>query len=159
MWVTTEPRAILTQTTIEVAEVQDVLELHTVLDELVRLRFAEEDLVVVHDWRSLREVAPAARPVWYERATGRAGKPFRKVRRCYAALDIRPFWQLAIRSAGLAIQLATGQARPELVIDPAEALERHGITAPPADLPDLLRAQAEAELDLTASSGADVLHR
>lgn len=140
MWFTDEPGAIVTQSLVERANIAAIDALHDFLDETVRLGLFEgrTDVVIVHDWRSIRVIDPGAKGQWLKR-TERPGKPFRSIAASYVAVQVSGVLRMAVQTGALAVQLATGQQPVKIIEDPLVALTQCRIRAPARDLYDSLR--------------------
>ncbi|MBI2392857.1 MAG: hypothetical protein HYV09_24950 [Deltaproteobacteria bacterium] len=140
MWFTDEPGAIVTQCLVERATPGAIGALHDFLDETVRLGLFEgrTDVVIVHDWRSIRVIDPGCRAEWLRR-TQRPNKPFANIAASYVAVQLTGVLRMAVQTGALAVQLATGQQPVKIIDDPLEALAQCRIRAPARDLYDSLR--------------------
>ena len=132
-WLTPTGPAVVTQISATKVTAINVHSLQDIFDELVRARVTERlpGLCIIHDWRSIQSVDASARKAWGER-TKRPGNPYREVK-FYVAVNANPIVRMALKSAALAVQLAVGQRLAHFEDDPAEPIERLGITSPPAD--------------------------
>lgn len=135
LWVVDQPAAIITQTVHEHAGPDDIEAFHDILDELIALGFIASNpgAVIIHDWRSIRSVAPGARETWVRRSSARLDKPLKTLGASYIALSVRSIVRMAIQTSALAVQLATGQPPIQVIEDPVVALTAYGILPPPAD--------------------------
>jgi len=140
MWFTDQPGALVTQCLIERATVAGIDAIHDYFDEVIRLGLIEDrtDVVIIHDWRTIRTIEPGAREQWQKRSN-RPGKPMAKIAASYVAVTASGVVRMAIQTGALAVQLATGQKPVKMVEDPATPVAAHGIRAPARELYENLR--------------------
>lgn len=142
VWVVENPAAMITQSVFENGTRVAIEALHDVIDEVVALGFLAQNpgALVIHDWRTIRSIAPGGRDTWARRSD-RPGKPFSVVGTSYVAVSASSMLRMAIQTGALAVQLATGQPPIKVVDDPATPMAAHGIKAPARDLLARLRAR------------------
>lgn len=140
MWFTDQPGALVTQCVRDHATIAGIDALHDYFDEVVRLGLlaGRTDLVIVHDWRTIRTIETGAREQWQKRSN-RPGKPMASIAASYLAVRASGVVRMAIQTGALAVQLATGQKPIKMVDDPQTALEKHAIRAPARELYENLR--------------------
>ncbi len=80
-------------------------------------------LLVIHDWRSLRELEPEARRIYSQRIEGYK-RGFQ--RGAYVALDLNPALRTVVRLAATALPFRVGYT-VEVLDDPLVLLGRHGL--------------------------------
>lgn len=140
MWFTDQPGALVTQCLVERATVAGIDALHDYIDEVIRLGLIADrnDLVILHDWRTIQTIDPGAREQWQKR-TNRPGKPLTSIAASYVCVRATGVVRMAIQAGALAVQLATGQTPIKMIEDPATILEQKGIRAPARELYESLR--------------------
>ncbi len=140
MWFTDQPGALVTQCLVERATVAGIDALHDYIDEIIRLGLLADrnDLVILHDWRTIRHIDPGAREQWQKR-TNRPGKPLVNIAGSYVCVHASGVVRMAIQTGALAVQLATGQKPIKMIDDPSTILAEKGIRAPARELFENLR--------------------
>lgn len=135
-WVFPDQRTLVTETSASVPTPTDV---HGLIDLLRWLegKMPTEGVVLVHDWRALREVPRAVRTQFVLRRREVAARPERIV----LALDVSPLARMAVRAAALSAQIVAGTAPIDLVDDPSPALRSRGATSPDPTLHARLRQE------------------
>ena len=141
-WITLAPVAIVTQSVPDRGIVEGVEAVQDFLDEALRLLGPArvQGAVVLHDWRSLHAIDPAARAAWNARAR-RPGRPFRTLGSTAIATSASRVVRMALQTSSLATQLVTGAPPTRIVVDPTGVMRGHGLSAPPFGVLERLRAE------------------
>jgi hypothetical protein len=130
-WLTPHGPAFITQATCTQAKVGLVHELHDVFDELARDRVEERlpGLVLLHDWRTVTGFDPGVRDAWAVRGA-RPNAPFRAMP-AYIAIGGNKILRMVLKTASLALQMATSAPVARFIDDPEDILRERRIAAPP----------------------------
>ena len=130
-WISTGPMYLVTQSMPPTATIEAVEVFNDYVDEVVATIGADRarNAIVIHDWRSVREIGPAVRKAWLERVKRRP-PDFPRAANSYIALSTSSLMRMTLQVASLAHQLATGQPPTRIVSDPAEPLREHGLLPP-----------------------------
>lgn len=129
-WLTPHGPAVVTQATSERADASTVHALHDFYDRLAvaDIRGRLPSLTIVHDWRRMKRVDPAALGAWRARAEGRkAGFYGFDVFVCVSG---NPLLRMVLRSAAVSSKVIAGQRSVRFVDEPGPILASRGIRAP-----------------------------
>lgn len=129
-WLTPHSPAICVQTTASVATPQMANEVHDLFAWLAEAEVHRHfpGFAIFHDWRSIERVASGTRAAWMARMND-YGEVYLGVD-FYLALSAHPVVRMALSTAALAVQLATGQQKTNVLAQPDAALAARGVRAP-----------------------------